>query len=114
MGKVTKHTDLTQSEGEPTARADPDLPIEDFKIRVSMPRWLADGIEITTRTAPQSPLGNAVAAVVLIVAGGLCVALLHWISVPWWAQLGGLFLPWALCLTLRPATRSRAAPRRWR
>ena len=112
MSKVTRHTDLTQSEGEPTSRADADLPVEDFKIRVSMPRWLADGFEIKTRTAPQSPLGNAVAAVLLILAGGLCVALLHWIGVPWWAQLGGLFLPWALCLSLRPASRSRAGPRR--
>lgn len=107
MSKVTKHTDLTQSEGEPTSRADADLPIEDFKIRVSTARWPAAGIEITTHTAPQSPLGNAV-AVLLILAGGLCVALLHWIGVPWWAQLGGLLLPWALCLSLRPARRRRA------
>jgi hypothetical protein len=108
MSKVTKHTDLTQSEGDPTSRADADLPIEDFKIRVSTPRW--PGIEIKTHTAPRSPLGNAVAAVLLILAGGLCLVLLHWIGAPHWAQLGGLFLPWAFCLTLRPASRSRAAP----
>jgi Flp pilus assembly protein TadB len=108
MSKITKHTDLTQSEGDPTSRADTDLPAEDFEIRVSTTRWPAAGIEIKTRTAPQSPLGNAVAAVLLILAGGLCVVLLHWIGVPWWAQLGGLLLPWVFCLTLRPARRRRA------
>jgi hypothetical protein len=107
MSKITRHTDLTQSEGDPTSRADADLPIEDFKIRVSSTRWPAAGIEIKTRTTPQSPLGNAVAAVLLILAGGLCVILLHWIGVPSWAQAGGLFLPWVLCLTLRPARRRR-------
>ncbi len=107
MSKVTRHTDLTQSEGDPTSRADTDLPIEDFEIRVSA-RWPAAGIEIKTRTTPRSPLGNAVAAVLLILAGGLCVVLLHWIGVPWWAQAGGLFLPWLICLTLLSARRSRA------
>jgi hypothetical protein len=108
MSKITKHTDLTQSEGDPTSRANADLPIEDFRVRVSPTRWPAAGIGIKTGTAPQSPLGNAVAAVLLILAGGLCAVLLHWISVPWWAQLGGLVLPWVLCFTLRPARSSRA------
>jgi membrane associated rhomboid family serine protease len=114
MSKVTRHTDLTQSEGEPTSRAYADVPIEDLKIRVPPPRWPGAGTVIETHAAPRSPRGNAVAAVLLVLAGGLCVVLLHWIGVPWWAQLGGLFLPWALCLTLRPAWRSRAAPRRCR
>jgi len=43
----------------------------------------------------------------LILAGRLCLVLLHWIGLPWRAQVGGLFLPWAMCLTLRPAGRSR-------
>jgi len=99
-----ERTDLSQSEGDPTSRADAGLSIEDFEIRLSTACWPVAELEIKTRTASQSPQGNA--AVLLILAGRLCLVLLHWIGLPWRAQVGGLFLPRAMCLTLRPAGRS--------
>ncbi len=111
MSKITRHTDLTQSEGDPTSRADAGLPTEDFQVRVPATRWPAAGSQIKTRATARSPLGNAAAAAVLILAGGLCAVLLHWAGGPWQAQASGLLLPWVICLTLRPTRRNRSRGR---
>ena len=98
---AAKYSDLTRSEGAPTARADVDLPLQFEKIKIKGGIGAATGqMEVQTHT--RSPMSNAGAALMLAVGGGLCSGVFHLIAAPGWAQLGGMFFPWLITLTSGP------------
>lgn len=100
MAKIDRTTDLTKTEGEPTAWADVDLPQtrEDFKVRA----WgRFSGISIGTRTAPGSLLSTATTVALLTACGCASAGTLAAIGAPAWVKISGLIVPAALFFGLR-------------
>ena len=104
MAKIDRTTDLTETEGEPTAGADVDLPqtredFEDFKVRARWGRF--SGISIGTRTAPGSLLSTATTIALLTACGCAWAGTLAAIGAPTWVKISGLIVPAAFFFALR-------------
>jgi hypothetical protein len=113
MAKIDRITDLTETEGQPTAHADVDLPQEDeeFKLRA----WASSsGVSIETRAAPRSSLSTAAATALLTACGCACTAILATVGAPTWAKISGLIVPAAIFFGLRLISRESRSllPRR--
>jgi hypothetical protein len=57
------------------------------------------------KTPDRSPMSRAATAFLLILAGCMCIAVLHAIGAPQWAQLIGLLLPWVIAVSQTPLRR---------
>jgi hypothetical protein len=101
MAKIDRTTDLTETEGEPTAQADVDLPQtrEDFKVWARWGRF--SGISMGTRTASGSLLSTATTVALLTACGCAWAGTLAAIGAPTWVKIAGLIVPAALFFALR-------------
>jgi hypothetical protein len=113
MAEIGKTTDLTETEGQPTAHAYVDLPQddEDFKLQA----WArSSGVSIETRATPQSSLSTATAATLLAACGCACTFVLDAVGAPIWAKISGLIVPAAIFFGLRLINRGSQShpPRR--
>jgi hypothetical protein len=93
MGKIIRHTDLADE--QPGARADVDLPLEDFEFEAQVPLVR---FKVKTRTSKGSPLATAMAAVALVVGGCASAGTVSALGAPTWAALVSLLLPFAYYL----------------
>lgn len=101
MKRTVKVTDLTQTEGDPGLRADPQLEreLEKCTFKIKMPGWLGGAaIEIDTRTRDGSRLANAIITFLVVVAGCLAIAAMIGVNaagthVPSWITIGSFLVP---------------------
>ena len=103
MGETVKVTDLTQTEAEPTERAECQPALEHCGVTIKMPG--GSSVVIDTTTLAGSRLATAITVLLLVAAGCLALAVVAGvnaggISVPYWAALGSFLLPAALYLIL--------------
>jgi hypothetical protein len=103
MGKIIRHTNLADTE-EPGARADVDLPQEDFEFEAQLPLVK---FKVKTRTTTRSPLGAAMTTVPLVVSGCACVGTVAAIGAPTWMAVSSLLLPFAYFRSLAYLPRRR-------
>ena len=97
MARTDISTDLTKTEGDPSAHAYVDLPQEDFEFA-----WArSTGLKIKTRTAPGSSLSAAIIAFLLSAGGCGCTATLTAVAEPAWVAISGLLMPTAIFFGLR-------------
>lgn len=102
MARTVKVTDLTQTEGDPGARATPHPqrePLESFIFEIKVPDRLGGGtVKINTRTRDGSRLTNAIIMFLTVTAGCIAVAAMTGASaagihVPAWAAVGIFLVP---------------------
>jgi hypothetical protein len=102
VSKTAKVTDLTQTEGDPGARAAVRRelePAESCTVKMRMPAWLGGGgVTLDTKTRAGSRLATAVITLLLVVAGCLAFGALAGASaagihVPSWVIIGSLLAP---------------------
>jgi hypothetical protein len=102
MGKIIRHTDLAGD--EPGARAVVDLPVEDFEFEARVPLAC---FKVKTRTSEGSPLGTAMTAVSLAVAGCATAGTAYALGAPTGAAVIFLLLPFAYYLCVRSLRQRR-------
>src|ERR1700730_14549662 len=70
MSKIAKSTDLTKLEGDPQARAEAYMLLEQCDVEVTLPALLGGGsLKISTRTRSGSAMVTSIAVFLLVVAG---------------------------------------------
>jgi hypothetical protein len=93
MGKILE-TDLTKTEGDPTARAVPLLSRERCKLKFTMPTRLGNAtVGLETQTFAGTSLAAAITTLLLVAAGCLVMVVAAMISAPTWATISGLLVP---------------------